>query len=126
KYERLANRYGPAAEYNVNGNLQDAIDMTIDGAVYILKKGGEFVKLFRGEEQSFNIRNLPEGALDTATKIIKSSPTGNFYFLDPEHASVIVATGDSDLGESSYIRQYVLESEQVGTLVDLYVDPDDT
>ncbi len=126
KYERLANQYGPAAEYNVNGNLQDAIDMTIDGAVYVLKKGGSIVKLFRGEEQAFTIRNLPEGALNDVTKVVKSSPTGNFYFLDPVSSSVIVVTADSDLGESAYVRQYVLESEQVGTLTDLYVDEDDT
>ncbi len=126
KYERLANRYGPAAEYNVNGNLEGGLDMTIDGAVYVLKEGGSVVKLFRGEEQSFTIRNLPEGALSDATKIFKSSPTGNIYFLDPVNASVVVATNDGDLGESSYVRRYVLESEQVGTLVDLYVDPDNT
>lgn len=135
KYERLASRYGPPAEYNVNGDLAGAIDMTIQGPVYILrdlsasggKTGGRDVtKLLRGEKQTFNIRNLPPGALNGVTKIFKSGPTGNFYFLDPENKRVVVTTNDGDLGDSLYLKQYVLDSDQVGHLKDLYVDPEDT
>ena len=135
KYERLANRYGPPAEYNVNGDLTGALDMSITGPVYILRdssaagsKSGErdVVKLLRGEKQTFNIRNLPAGALSNTTKIFKSSPTGNFYFLDPDGKRIIVTTNDGDLGDSLYLKQYVLDSEQVGKLKDLYVDEDDT
>lgn len=126
KYERLSNRYGPPAEYNVNGELQGAIDMAIDGSVYLLKEDGIVLKLFRGEEQPFTIRNLPENALQGATKVIKSERNGTFYFLVPGESRIVVATNDGELGESSYIRQYVLEGEQVGTLVDLWVDADDT
>ncbi len=125
KYERLNNRYGPASEYNVNGNLKGAIDMTIDGDLYILKDDGQVVKLLRGEQKPFTIRNLPEGALTGMTKVFKSSPTGNIYFLNPKEGKIVVATSDTDLGESSYIRQYVLESQDLGTLKDMYVDPDD-
>lgn len=136
KYERLANRYGPPAEYNVNGDLTGALDMTITGPVYVLKdasagdaaKSGqrEVMKLLRGEKQTFNIRNLPAGALDNTTKVFKSSPGGNFYFLDPEGKRIIVTTNDGDLGDSLYLKQYVLDSEQVGKLKDLYVDEDDS
>jgi len=136
KYERLASRYGPPAEYNVNGDLTGAIDMTIMGPVYILKDlsaagGGkqnerDVVKLLRGEKQTFTIRNLPTDALNGTTKIFKSSVTGNFYFLDPAGKRIVVTTNDGDLGDSLYLKQYVLDSEQVGTLKDLYVDADDT
>lgn len=135
KYERLASRYGPPAEYNVNGDLTGALDMTITGPVYILKdmsvSGGkqnerDVVKLLRGEKQTFNIRNLPTGALNSTTKIFKSSVSGNFYFLDPVAKRIVITTNDGDLGDSLYLKQYVLDSEQVGTLKDLYVDADDT
>ena len=133
KYERLASKYGPPAEYNVNGDLSGALDMTIVGPVYVLRDvstGGkpgdrDVLKLLRGEKQAFNIRNLPPGALNGVTKIFKSSPTGNFYFLDPEAKRVIVSTSDGDLGDSLYLKQYVLDSDQVGRLKDLYVDPED-
>ena len=135
KYERLASKYGPPAEYNVNGDLSGALDMSIVGPVYVLRdvsvSGGkpgqrDVTKLLRGEKQTFNIRNLPPGALNGVTKIFKSSPTGNFYFLDPENKRIVVTTSDGDLGDSLYLKQYILDSEQVGKLKDLYVDSDDS
>src|SRR3989344_5192770 len=126
KYERLSNRYSGPSEYNVDGNLENALDMTIDSDLYVLKSGGEVVKLFRGEVRPFTIRNLPSGALETATKIVKPSDRGNFYFLDPENARIIVTRTDDDSGESLYMKQYVLEGDQIGALQELYVDPEET
>lgn len=123
KYERLSNRYGPAAPYNVNGELTDAVDMSIDGSVYVLKEGGEVIKLLRGEAQPFVLRYVPSDALTGATKFFKVVD-GNFYFLDAEHNSVVVVTDGGTTGEAQYVKQYILEGEQLGTLQDLYVDPD--
>ena len=63
--------------------------------------------------------------LNGVTKIFKSSPTGNFYFLDSEGKRIIVTTNDGDLGDSLYLKQYLLDSDQVGNLKDLYVDAED-
>lgn len=134
KYERLSGKYGPPSEYNVNGDLTGALDMTIVGPVYVLKdlsaSGGktgdrEIVKLLRGEKQTFNMRSLPPDGLKNVTKIFKSSPTGKIYLMDPEGKRIIVATNDGDLGDSLYLKQYILDSEQVGKLKDIFVDPDD-
>jgi hypothetical protein len=125
KYERLSNRYGTPVDYNVNGDLAGSLDMVIDGAVYVLKEGGTIVKLLRGESKTFSIRFLPQDALKSATKLYKVAD-GNFYFLDPAHARVIVATDGGTNGESSYVKQYILEGEQLSGLKDLYVDPDQT
>jgi len=125
KYERLSNRYGAPAEYNINGKLDGALDMAIDGSVFVLKKGGEVVKLFRGESQPFVIRHAPEkNILATATKVYKVSGS-NLYFLDPTGMRVVVVTDGGTTGESSYKTQYVLEGDQVGQLKDLYVDTDE-
>ncbi|MDD5103601.1 MAG: hypothetical protein PHX93_04330 [Candidatus Peribacteraceae bacterium] len=126
KYERLSNRYGAPAEYNVNGKLEGALDMTIDQAIYVLKRGGEVVKLFRGEVQPFMILHAPEQKiLSTATKVFKLAG-GDFYFLDPTGSRVIVVADGGSTGEASYKTQYVLEGDQVGTLKDLFVDADET
>lgn len=126
KYERLSNRYSAPSEYNVNGNLEGAIDMTIDSDVYVLHQGGKVTKLLRGEEKPFVVRNIPEGALKGAVKILKPSEKGNLYFLDPEDKRIIVTRSDDTSGESLYIRQFVLEGEQVGILQDFYVDSEET
>lgn len=125
KYERLTNRYGPPVGYNVNGDLTGAIDMTIDSNIYVLKEGGSVVKLYRGEVQPFVVRRAPDGVFAGVTKLTKA-PNGNFYFLDPVNHRVIVTSDGGATGESVYLRQYVLEGEQVGELKDLVVDGDDT
>ncbi len=125
KYERLANRYGTPVNYNVNGDLTGALDMSIDASVYVLKQGGVVLKLLRGESQNFVIRQMPKGLLQTATKMFKVVD-GNFYFLDPTNHRVVVVSGGGQTGEAQYLRQYVLESETVGKLQDLYVDSDET
>ena len=111
--------------YNLNGDLKNAIDMSIDSSIFILKDNGDVVKLLRGEVQPFVIRHAPEEVLKDSTKLYKVID-GNLYFLDPEGARVVVTTDGGGTGEASYLRQYVLEGDQIGTLQDLYVDPDQT
>lgn len=124
KYERLANRYAVPVEYNINGSLQGSLDMAIDGSVYVLKDDGTIVKLLRGETQPFVIRHGPEDLLQGVTRLYKVID-GHFYFLDPEGASVSVVTDGGATGEASYVKQYVLEGDQLGILQDLYVDPEE-
>lgn len=125
KYERLNNRYGPPFEYNINGELQNAVDMAIDGDIYLLEREGSILKLLRGEQRPFTIRNLPLDALAGATRIVKPSATANLYLLNPERSTVVVLSSDEDLGESSYLKQYLLEGEQVSQLRDLAVDEEE-
>ena len=124
KYEHLTNRYGVPVEYNVNGDLTGALDLAIDGDVYVLKDDGSVLNLFRGEARPFVIRKAPAGLLKDATKIYKT-PSGNFYFLDPTNSRVIVASDGGATGESTYLRQYVIEGDKTSELKDLYVDGDD-
>lgn len=125
KYERLSNRYGPPSQYNVNGDVKNGIDIAIDGNVFVLKDDGTVVKLLRGEDKPFVIRHAPEGLLKNATRIFKV-PDGNMYFLDAAGARIIAVSDGGQTGEASYLKQFVLEGDQIGTLKDLYIDPDET
>jgi len=124
KYERYSNRYAAPSEYNVNADLHNAIDMAIDGSVYVLKEHGEVLKLFRGEQTPFVIRHLPGNILEGATRIFKVLD-GNMYFLDSANKRVIVVTDGGSTGESTYTKQYVFEGE-IDILKDIYVDPDES
>ncbi len=124
KYERFANKYSAPTQYNVNGDLKAAIDIVIDGYVYVLSDGGAVSRLFRGEVKPFTIRGLPTGALANVKKLFKV-PDGNLYLLDPVGRKVIVVTDGGATGESTYLRQFVLEGETT-ELKDLYVDSDQT
>lgn len=125
KYERLNGRYAAPTQYNVNGDLTGALDMVIDGDVYVLKEGGAMIKLFRGEAQPFAIRKAPEGLLADATTMVKV-PGKSFYVLDPKANRVIVIGDGGQTGEAAYLKQYVLDGEQVGALKDLWVDAEET
>lgn len=124
KYERLNNRYSAPVEYNVNGDLTGALDFAIDGNIFVLKQGGTIVNLLRGESKPFVIRNAPDGLLRDATKIYKVVD-GRFYVLDPVHSRVIVLSPLGTNGDVSYVKQYVLEGDQVSELKDIYVSADD-
>ena len=124
KYERYSNRYAAPSEYNVNADLHNAIDMAIDGSVYVLKEHGEVIKLFRGELNPFVIRHLPGNILEGATRVFKVLD-GNMYFLDSANKRVIVVTDGGSTGESTYTKQYVFEGE-IDILKGIYVDPDES
>jgi hypothetical protein len=126
KYERLSGLYSAPSEYNINGDLLDAMDLAIDGDVYVLKKGGVIQKLLRGEVQPFSFRNLPKEALSAATRILKPSDSGDFYFLDPENSRIIITGNDRESGESVYRKQYVLTGEDTGKLQDIAIDEAET
>jgi len=124
KYERLSNRYGSPVQYDVNADLAGSLDMAIDGSVFVLKQNGVVLKLLRGEAQKFGLIHAPDQVLKDASKFYKVAD-GNFYFLDPVRNRVIVSTDGGATGESNYVKQYVLEGDQLGKLQDLYVDPEE-
>jgi len=121
KYERLNDRYGAPSEYNVNGGLENAVDMTIDGSVYTLHDDETITKLLRGEKQELDLSGIPSGILKGATKIVKIVD-GNMYILNPETRAVVVIT-DNETGKAIYQKQYILEGDLLGELVDIYVTP---
>jgi hypothetical protein len=124
KYERLNDRYGAPSEYNINAELETAVDMSIDGSVYTLHKDGSITKLLRGEVANLDTSSIPSDLLAGSTKISKIVD-GNLYILSPDKRSVIVIS-DNETGEAVYQKQYILEGELVGKLVDFYVTPNES
>ncbi|NLF00521.1 MAG: hypothetical protein GX601_06015 [Anaerolineales bacterium] len=64
-------------------SLQTAIDMAIDGNIYVLDAGGGIYKFFGGGQQPFEVRGLP-GTLRQAVALA-ADPSGNsdvFYVAD--------------------------------------------
>jgi hypothetical protein len=125
KYERLSDRYGVPLEYNVNGALEDALDMSIDVFVYILKKDGTIIKLLSGETKNFAITQAPSDILKNATKIYKV-PDGKLYALDPVGKKVIVLEIDATTGDATYLKQFAFDGDQIGSLHSLYVDEEES
>ena len=119
KYERKRDGFGPATAWTQSGaTITDSIDFSIDGYIFLLKKGGDIQKFYRGELEEFGPTRMPNEILSTATKIFTQQDQTRLYLLDPTNSRVIITTKGAK--EARYKRQIVIEGS--GPLVDLYVD----
>ena len=119
KYTRLRANYSAATEYNVDADLKDAISIAIDGDIYVLKKGGELIKIYKSKNQPFAIEDMAAD-LSEATKIYTSTEIKSLYILDPANKKVIVVDKDVN-GTPRYKKQIVFE-ELTDPVQSLYVD----
>lgn len=83
--------------------IHDAIDMAIDGNIYILKSHGEVIRLLNGKLTTFSIKSI-DPLLSNPTKIFTNSETSYIYILDPENKRVVVVDKNGIL-----VQQYASE-----------------
>lgn len=122
KYERRKAGYEKAAKYNLDGDLSKALDISIDGSVYVLSEGGEIIKLYRGNKQKFDIQNSPAEDLANTTKLFTLPDQNNLYLLNPQKNSILIIKKLTN-GQGEYKRQIILEG--TGPINDIYVNQDE-
>jgi len=108
KYARQRSKYGNASEYNLDADLAGAISIAIDGNIYVLKEGGEIIKIFKGEQQTFGIDDLATDISD-ATEIFTLPEHKNLYILDLENRRVIYA--EKEIGPGARYRGQIYFEE---------------
>ncbi len=64
--------------------LQDSIDMSIDGAIYVLQRNGAVLKYFNRQPQAFTLNNLPDaiGPVSAIAVTGADISTGSIYLAD--------------------------------------------
>lgn len=118
KYSRLRSSYSTATEYNSDAEIQDAISFAIDGNIYVLKKGGEIIQLFKSKKQPFEIEDLTTD-ISEATKIFTSPELDGLYILDSVNKRVIIVQKDIGLGGRYQGQVYF---ENLDNVQDIYVE----
>lgn len=118
KYSRLRSSYSGASDYNADADVKEGISMAIDGNVYVLKKGGEIVKLFKSKVQPFAIEDAASD-LSTVTKIFTTTDLENLYLLDPVKKQIVIIEKDR-AGLAHYVGQVVFG--ELPAVNDFYVD----
>jgi len=95
-------------------NLETAVDMSIDGHIYILKNNGEIIKLLRGKTVDLALEQI-DPPLTKPTKLFVSPELKFIYVLEPmgKRLAVFDKTGQ-------FIMQYY--SDQLTDLKDFVVD----
>jgi hypothetical protein len=118
KYARLRDKYSSASAYNEDADVKNGISIAIDGDVYILKQGGNIIRLYKSKQQEFKIENLAVD-LTSATKIFTTPELDNLYILDPTNKLVVIVA-KSDSGKAKYYGQVVFPDLE--NVQDIFVD----
>lgn len=69
--------------------LQNAIDMAIDGHIYLLYENGTIRKFLGGELQPFEVRGIPGGLGEVAGFTVDPEGSGSVYVVDRGNGRVV-------------------------------------
>jgi DNA-binding beta-propeller fold protein YncE len=109
KYEPSDNAYTQPPSYYVNPGLQmdltGAVDMAIDGNVYVLFADGRIEKFFNGEPRSFTLAGLPSPMTSPTTIFVSGEKEpeadGHIYVTDTGNERIV----EFDK-EGNFLRQF--------------------
>lgn len=91
KYERRRANYGAATNYSQGADLSRAVSFTIDGSIYVLSDDGTIQKIFRGEKQDYDFKDLPSVPFNGKNLKIYTNQNLDFiYVLDPNNERILV------------------------------------
>lgn len=100
-------------------DLSDAIDMEIDGNIYILKNNGQILKFYKGVIKDFKLQKI-KPALLNPLKIHADSNSKFLYILDPPNKRIIVF--NKECGDSACALESQYTSENFDNLKDFTID----
>lgn len=120
KYERRRDSFsGASAWVQEEMDLSEAIDLAIDGSVYLLLKEGGVKLLHKGKEIPLSIQGGSSDLLKGASKLYTDLDLNNVYFLNLERNSVIKM--EKVNRGLQYVQEYVFATE----INDFYVNLDE-
>lgn len=74
-------------------DLSTAVDMTVDGALYVLLADGQIYKFFGGEKQSYELSGLPQPLARPIALVSEGDATsGALYVADADAQSIVALT----------------------------------
>jgi len=105
KHQKADTKFNDAQVWLKNkkdADLKSAVDLAIDGNIYVINKDGKINKFYNGELQTFN-EALIEPALTNVKRIYTNLDLKNIYIL--EEKRIVVLSKDGAL-----VNQYSFES----------------
>lgn len=121
KYTRSRTGYSAATEYSLDADLKEAVAMAIDGNIYVLKKGGEIIKIFKGEQQTDFKVDAQGVDLAKAKDLFTLPEQKHLYIFDPENKRVVILTKPATEEETTAVYQKQIYFDKLTDVVGLYV-----
>lgn len=75
-------------------NLDEALDMAIDGHIYVLYQDGTIAKFLGGESQPFEVRGIPQDLGEVTGFAVDPEGDGTVYITDGDNARIVVVGPD--------------------------------
>ena len=122
RYTRRRDQFDAAEPYATGVDLKNAVDMAIDGNVYVLGSDGYITKLFQGNKEDFPIQKQPVKGLVNPTRIFTEVDMNQIFVLEPSENRVLVYNKDDRSGGAVYTGQYIFDDLE--DIKDFYVDKD--
>jgi|SRR3989339_304872 len=122
RYQADRNGYGKAENYNVDAELANTIDLTIDGLIYLVDNNADLQILSHGEIQNFSIQKAPIQKISQANRIFTEIEIPHLYLLDSLNNKIIVYLKDTNTGNLIYSTQYLFEN--IDEIQDFTIDKD--
>ncbi|MBU2524331.1 hypothetical protein KKG71_04010, partial [Patescibacteria group bacterium] len=122
KYTRRRDNYSTADKYITEADidLSKAIDITIDGSVYVLNKDGSIERYYGGIKEKLLIRKEPLSELVNPTKIYTEFEMQQLYILEPSSQRVLVYNKEPKTGNLTYI--YQVKFPELKNIRDFHID----
>jgi len=99
KYTNNKDNWGEPANWLKTGthDFSNAVSLTVDGSIYVLKSSGEVNKFENGKTADFSLKTI-EPAFNSPTKIKTTDTSKYLYILDPANKRlVVIAKSDGNL-----------------------------
>lgn len=92
-----------------NISLENAINLAIDGNIFVLKNNGEILKFFKGNKENFSLQDI-DPALTSPIKFFTDADAKYLYILDPSNKRVLVFEKECKDTKCQLVAQYTSES----------------
>lgn len=85
-------------------SLEEALDMAIDGHIYILYVDGTVAKFLGGEPQGFQIQGVPGGLGEVIGFAVDPDGDGSVYLADRDNARIVAIGPDGSFKKQFRVR----------------------
>lgn len=117
RHNKSGDEYGTASEWLTDKvDLSGAVDIDIDGSIYVLQNNGTIRQFDSGTETALTVEEINPG-LAGASHLVKSDPVNSFYILNPSTQRLVQLSASAELEQQ-------ITSDQFNDLRDVVIDED--
>ncbi|MFO0705011.1 MAG: hypothetical protein U0517_03570 [Candidatus Andersenbacteria bacterium] len=106
RHQRTIAGYGQGSSWILDGtSIEGAVDLAIDGNVWVLKSDGSIIKFLQGSKEDFTLGPVVD-PLESPTRIVTSEDSKYLYILEPKKKRLL----QFDKEKGDFIKQFVSDA----------------